>query len=58
MTYIRRIKQGLTGGCYDLMAIREIVLYSLWVSVDCGFDYFPDMRSPWAFWEVEGYKRS
>ena len=52
MTYIRRIKQGLTGGVYDLWAIREIVLFNLWIQLDCGFDYFPDLRGweelvPW-----------
>jgi hypothetical protein len=45
--YTRTLKRGLTGGVYALMAIREIVLYSLWCSIDCGFDYFPDMRNQW-----------
>lgn len=44
--YIRTLKRGLCGGVYGIMAIREIVFYSLWCSIDCGFDYFPDMRNP------------
>lgn len=45
--YTRTLKRGLTGGEYSIMSIREIVLYSLWCSIDCGFDYFPDMRNQW-----------
>lgn len=43
MTYIKTIKKALTGGVYNLWAIREIVLLNLWVQCDCGFDYYPNL---------------